>query len=314
MKIFASIIISLTLLLPITVLAQDLSNRKYLEVEGLGIDPFLIEINTQIGTTTTKKIKLTNTTNDALSFVASINDFVPNGNTGQALFLDSEKESDPRFSLNRWVTITKQPTFTIPPRGNTEVEFSITPPVNAEPGTHYGGILFGRPAEELKDSETGVQQKVGAIILVKLGKSEENVQVANFGANKKIFQKEIVNFDTLLSNEGNVHSKPKGDITIKNIFGKAIAQVPVNRDALIMLPQTHRSFLSEWDPKFEIGRFTAEEVLYYGNPKLELHSTVVFWILPFKEIGLGLLILLISGIIMYRGVKAYNSYIIKHSR
>lgn len=314
MKIFASILISLSLLSPLTVLAQDLGNRKYLEVEGLGIDPFLIEINTQVGSTTTKKIKLTNTTNDSLSFIASINDFVPNGDTGQALFLDSEKESDPRFSLNRWVTITKQPNFTIPPKGNTEVEFSITPPSDAEPGTHYGGILFGRPAGELKDSETGVQQKVGAIILVKLGKSQENVSISNFTVTKKIYQKEIVTFNTLLENEGNVHSKPKGDITIKNIFGKAIAQVPVNRDALIVLPQTQRSFISEWDPKFEIGRFTAEQVLYYGNPKLELHSTVVFWILPFKELGFGLLILLISGIIIYRGIKAYNSYIIKHSR
>lgn len=320
MKFFAYIFIVIALLLPASALAQDsnanqsLLDQGSLEVEGLGINPFLIEINGVTGSTINKTIKLTNTTNEPLSFVASINDFVPNGKTGQALFLDSDKESDPQFSLSRWITITRQPDFTIAPHGNTNVDFTIAPPIDAEPGTHYGGILFGRPATTPKESATAVQQKVGVIILVKLGKSQEEVSLTNFATSKKVYQREPVNFTTSLSNDGNVHSKPKGDITIKNTFGKPILQVPVNRDAQFLLPKTQRDFISTWMPRFAIGRYTAEEVLYYGSPKLEIRSTVVFWVLPVKEIILGVLIVLILGIIMYMAVKRYNRYIINNSK
>lgn len=315
MKFLISLFIVLALGSPASAVAQDLSTARSLQVEGLGIDPFLIEVNATVGSTIEQSIKLTNTTNEPLTFVASINDFIPNGNTGQALFLDSDKESDSQFSLSKWITITKQPTFTIPPRGTTEVDFTIIPPVDAEPGTHYGGILFGRPPGSVENSETAVQHKVGAIILVKLGKSQENISIENFKTDRKIYQSGPISFNTALSNDGNVHSKPKGDITIKNTFGKSIAQIPVNRDALIMLPETQREFASEWSPStFAIGRYTAEEILYYGNPKLEIRAQTVFWILPLKGIVGGVLIFIILGIILYVGITRYNRYIIKNSR
>lgn len=293
---------------------SKLCNAQGLQVQGLGIDPFLIELNMSVGETQTRSIALTNTTNAPLTFTASINDFVPNGITGQPQFLDSDQESDSRFSLSRWITVTRQPEFTIPPQSQTEVGFTVSVPADAEPGTHYGGVLFGQPLGEMPNSGPAVLQKAGAIILVKLGQSQEKVQVSKFFTQKTVYQKGPVEFLVSLHNFGNVHSKPKGDITIRNIFGSHVAQVPVNPDALIILPESGRDFSQNWNTKLGFGRYTAEAVLYYGSPKLELRTQTSFWIIPLQEILLGMLIVLILGIIGYIGVRRYNQYIIKQSR
>ncbi len=309
MKLFLAIL--LLVLVPGVAHSQT---SKFLEVQGLGVDPFLIEINSTAGSVEQRSITLTNTTDAPLSFIASINDFTPNGTTGQALFLDSDEESDPQYSLSQWLTITKQPNFTIPPHGNTVVEFSIAPPLDAEPGTHYGGILFGQAAGAPVNSEVSVEQKVGAIIIVKLGRSQESVHIESLKTDKGVYYNGPVNFQIELVNDGNVHSKAKGDISIRNIFGRTVKQVPVNRDAQIILPETTRDFTSSWSPKLAFGRYTAEAVLYYGSPKLELHQEVTFWVLPVKEAVIGVMLLLILCIIIYISIKRYNRYIINKSR
>lgn len=289
-------------------------SKSALEVQGLRIDPFLIELNMSPGQTTTQQIKLTNTTNSPLTFSISINDFIPNGNTGQPIFLDSDEKSDPKYSLSDWVTVTQQPQFTIPANENTQVVFSITVPEDAEPGTHYGGILFGQVAKPLDQSGAAVVHKAGSIVLVKLGKSQEQVNFEAFKVKQHFYQSGPVEFTATLNNVGNVHSKPKGDIAIRDVFGRQVTEVHVNPDALIVMPQAQRDFIQSWDVNLGFGRYTAEAVLFYGNPKIELRAATTFWIIPVKELLLVMLGLVLLGIMMIMAIRKYNIYIIKSSR
>ncbi len=319
LKLMLVILLGITILAPMPVFilpvqAQAQSEQQSLQIEGLAINPFLIEVDAGPGQTVTKQINLANTTDRPLSFVASINDFVPNGTTGQPMFLGTNEDADAKYSLGSWISITKQPQFTIPPNGETTVEFAITIPNDAEPGTHYGGILFGRPAMDLQNTGSAVQHKAGAIVIVKLGQSQEQIAIDEFISNKRVYNDASINFKTILHNPGNVHSKPKGEITIKNIFGKQVAQIPVNRDASIVLPATSREFFSEWQPRWAIGRYSADEIIYYGSPKLELHAKTVFWVLPLKLLVNTFFLVVILAIILYRGLRAYNKYIINRSR
>ncbi len=289
------------------------STGQSLQIQGLGIDPFLIEVNMAPGDSIRRSITLTNTTNEPLTFSASINDFIPNGNTGQPLFLKADEQSDPKFSISRWITVTQQPQFTIAPQEKTDIEFVINVPFNAEPGTHYGGILFGQQLGSIAGSGSVVQHKGGAIILVRLGNSDEKVVIENFKPSKDIYQSGPIDFSITLNNVGNVHSRAKGDIAIRNIWGRQVTEVPVNPDALIILPQSNRDFISQWQNKLGFGRYTAEAVLYYGSPKLELRAQTSFWIIPIRELILGVIITLILGIIGYIGIRRYNRYIINRS-
>lgn len=288
-----------------------------LQVQGLGIDPFLIELEMSPGQSHEQIITLTNTTNQPLTFSVSINDFVVNGTTGQPLFLEAHELSDPKFSLSQWITVVQQPEFTIPPQAQTKVRFAVRVPPNAEPGTHYGGLLFTQPLSSFSGSEQSgalVRHKAGAIILVKLGKSQEQIRIDSFDVEQTVYRREAVKFSTMLVNDGNVHSKPKGDITIRNLFGRTVKQVPVNRDAQIILPQTGRDFESVWNPGWRLGKYSAEAVLYYGNPKIELRAQTSFWIIPVRELAILMVSLALLAVIGYNGIKRYNKYVINRSR
>ena len=296
---------------PARTLAQQANQpAKSLAVQGLAIDPFLIEADVNPGEKNDYSITLVNTTDHALAFTVSINDFVPNGRTGQPRFLDSTETADPRYALSSWVRITKQPDFTIPPHGQTAVKFSLNPPADAEPGTHYGGILFGQAGASGAGPGSAVEQKVGAIILARLGKSQEKGAISEFFTQHAVYQSLPVDFLLTFHNYGNVHSKPKGDITIRNIFGEEVAQVPVNPDAGIVLPESERDFVSSWRPRWAFGRYTAETIMYYGNPKLEARATTAFWVIPTAPLFYGLLALLLLLALGYFGIKRYNKYII----
>ena len=66
----------------------------------------------------------------------------------------------------------------------TEIEITIAVPIDAEVGTHYGGILFGQKVGVVGGNGPQVQHKAGSIILVKLGQSQEKVALNNFFTQK----------------------------------------------------------------------------------------------------------------------------------
>jgi hypothetical protein len=317
--IFSSLLISAALIfsgsaLAMPAQAQPASSGQTLEIQGLAIDPFLIEADVTPGQSSPYAITLTNTTDGPLTFETSINDFTTNGRDGQPLFLNSSEQSDPKYSLSAWIKVTQQPQFTIPPRGQTTINFTITPPADAELGTHYGGLLFGQPKQASAGQATVVQSKVGAIILAKLGKANEQGTISQFFSQHKIYQAAPIDLVLTFHNYGNVHSKPKGDVYIRNMFGHEVVDLQVNRDANIVLPESERDFNISWNPSWALGRYTAETVLYYGNPKLEVRATTVFWVLPVFPLLAGLCIAAVFLALIYVIIKRYNRYIIKRSQ
>lgn len=143
------------------------------------------------------------------------------------------------------------------------------------------------------------------------------------------FEKFPINFAVRVTNTGNVHSKPSGKIILKNTFGQVLTRVgeevvlnptgavsgtklvdylPVNDSKGNVLPGSSRVFLQAWkgygsinysqDGKKEIvwkglgfGRYTAELQLNYAGSDLA-KQTISFWILPWKIMGGGIIILI----------------------
>lgn len=290
------------------------SAPKTLQVQGLSIDPFLIEADLTPGQSSEFGITVTNTTDAPLSFEVSINDFITNGRNGQPLFLSSTEKSDPKYSLSEWVKITQQPKFKIAPHQQTTINFTITPPIDAELGTHYGGLLFGQPEQLSRDQSTLVENKAGAIILGKLGKAQEQGIISRFFSQQSWFTSSPFDLVLAFHNFGNVHSKPKGTVVVRNMFGQQVADLPVNKDALIILPETEREFELSWRPSWAFGRYTAEAIMFFGNPKLEVRSQTSFWVLPVFPILAGVCVIIVLALGGYAAVIRYNRYIINRAK
>lgn len=306
-KRFTIFALAVWVLAPIAVNAQT----RTLSEGSLAISPFIIENSLLPGQSKKNSIAIFNLSDSPLPIAISINDFVPAGEHGSVRFLETGQVSHPSFSLASWIAITTQPNFTIPPKGQTSVEFTITVPIDAEPGTHYGGLLFSARETSPKEDNITIIKKVGAIILVGAGNTNASGIIEKFAVSKKFYTAAPVTLISAFKNAGNVHVQPKGQVAIHNMFGKVIGESHINENAQYILPGSTRTFEASFSEPWLFGRYSAELTMYYGNPKLEARGTAVFWVIPIKQLGLygGLLVLLLAA--CYIGIKCYNSWIIR---
>ncbi len=277
--------------------------------QGLTISPFLLERQLQKGQITREIIEVTNTSNQTLPVDLTVNDFVPVGDNGQQTFLEvGQRET--QFSLASWIHIKNQPKLVLGPKEKTTVEFEISVPQDAEDGGHYGAILFTFQAGNLPGTNVAVVQKLGAIILAKLGKVNEEASITGFKTGQQLYSQPPVDFLVKFKNTGNVHVKPRGGITVTNLFGRKVGTVLINQNANNVLPNSERTFEGKWQEKFAFGRFKAEGEFVYGETGQLLTAQAVFWVLPWKTVlAFGLGGFLILALLVY-GVKAYNRWLI----
>jgi len=210
-------------------------------------------------------------------------------------------EDETSFSLASWITVSPSETE-ISGKGTAIFAFSTAVPLNAEPGGHFGSIIFRLKSQGPEQSGALVAQELGALILLRVaGKAKEGASLASFRSTKKIWEKGPVEFEIRVENEGNVHLKPTGVITITNLFGRKVASFPV--DPRNVLPGAIRKSSATWDKKFLFGRYTASLALNYGSQGRVLTGATAFIGFPYRWGGLVLLGLLILAFFLYRARK-----------
>lgn len=285
---------------------------KELQVQGLVISPFTFEEHIQKGQTIERLIRVTNTTDDAVRLAVSVRDFIPVGTSGQARFLPAKDEADPHFSIVDWITITRQPEFVLQPQETTTLEFNITPPTDADETTHYGGIVFTFTDRQNTTNSAGstVLQSIGATIIAKLGKANGNGAITSFTTSKHFYTTPTASFQTNFTNSGDVHLTPKGKIEIKNWFGHLTGLGYINPNGQIVLPKTERLFTSSYKKPFMFGKYTAEAIVWFGEPKLESRKVATFWVLPVKPMIAFLCISLCIIIFGTLGLRRYKAWVI----
>ena len=73
-----------------------------------------------------------------------------------------------------------------------------------------------------------------------------NIDIREFTTDKSVYGTPFtVDFNIRVSNSGNVHIRPLGGITIKNMFGKEVANVDFNSGFASILPNSIRKFSVE---------------------------------------------------------------------
>src|SRR5690606_2559111 len=194
-----------------------------------------------------------------------------------------------------------------PPNGEQAVEVMVNVPDNAEPGGHYGSILFEQIIPQPtsgKNSEVQVATRMVSLVYFTVsGDIIEAGQVlgATDGDNStavvcglsvaKFFDHGPVPFEFLFTNTGNVHVRPKGTITIRQ-FGREVAKINVEDRAV--LPNSQRKFTTNWDRQFLIGPYEATLDLVYGTRNNTITAKASFWAFPWQVALAIVLIILIA--------------------
>ena len=265
-------ILALSTLLSTT--AQEQQNR----VE-IGFSPIVIEFSANPGETVENNIRIDNLSEKALVMEAIPKNFTPSGEEGQVELT----EDNTSYSLSDWVSVSPAQT---PIEGKSSFNFSTTiaVPENAEPGGHFGAVVFKTIPPDPGEGNSAISQEVAPLILVSVaGDVEEKASIASFNSTKNFWSSERpIKLETRIQNEGTIHIRPTGTITIKNMFGNEVASIPLPEERV--LPDAIRRIEAEWDTGFAIGRYSADISVVYGEDDQIITSSTTFVVFPYQTV------------------------------
>lgn len=291
------------------------------EAVALTVSPVRIELSGNPGTVIKDELILTNEQEGTKTFYSSFENFEATGETGTPSFVPGKE------GLASWVEAVSS--ITLGPKEEKKIPYSIAIPQDAEPGGYFAAIFWGTsPPKTEQGGQVSIGAKIGVLILLRVnGEIKEEGGILEFSTKDKqrFFSSLPVQFMYRFHNNGGDRIKPEGEITIKNIFGKILAVLPANKSEGNILPRSIRKFEIIWEKQgsskdltglkqewnnFAFGRYTAVLNLEYGATGEKAQASFSFFIIPWRLLAIGLLILAALVFLFIIGIKRYNKWII----
>lgn len=305
------------------------------QAEAITLHTLKIEASVEPGAQIVENIKLFNDQEKNLVLYPFTESFKDSGDeSGNPTFVPIDSNVD---ELPNWVIFNSE-VYNIAPGEYLEFPVIINIPKNAEPGGHYGVIFFGTvPQSESKKSGVQLGMKIGVLVIIDVaGDAKEDVTLLSFQTKdeQSLYNHLPVTFESRLENLGNVHVKPQGVITIRNLFGGIAAEIPFNNQDGNLLPDTKRKYEDIWykDLQFyDAGAVSDSNQSFFDKFKLEWNNFALgyykatvkmnvgrqaenylmadtgFWVFPWRVLLSALLLLTLLIFIF----KIYNSLVMK---
>jgi hypothetical protein len=262
----------------------------------LSVSPTVFELSANPGEVIDNTFRIVNGTEQDLLLSATPKNFLANDELGGVNLTEDETS----FTLSSWIEV-EPAQIGLVGRGSQDFKFTISIPADAEPGSHLGAIIVQTNPQDVGGTGASVAQEAGPLILVKVaGDISEEASIVDFTTTKSFYENPPITFQTRVQNNGNVHFKPSGTISIKNMFGNEVTNINLTEQNI--LPTTIRMLENEWSPGFSVGRYTAELTLIYGPNDTIVTAQTSFTIFPYKvlvPLFIGV-ILLVFFLIRYR--------------
>lgn len=267
--------------------------------------PPRLEISAKPGETIRKIVQFRNESDNTAYLAVSVKDFIVNNNTGQPDFVDARVSG--RWAASSWLKTNSS--LTVSPKVIGNLNVTINVPKDALPGGHYAGILYqnkGTPSVVGKGVGAGsaVTQVVGTLVYINVaGPITENATIQKFEV-PGFSEYGPIPFTTEINNLSDIHIKPVGQITIRNLFGQVSTQLKL--DERNVFPGASLLYTNTWAEKLLIGRFRADLEVAYGSGRA-LKATAYFWVFPWKIALIIILTIILIGLIAYLGYKKIKS-------
>jgi hypothetical protein len=268
---------------------------------GLQVHPSNFDVTIQPGVPTTQTVYLENHTDNPVPIKVNLRNFTAQGVEGGV----NLTADDTTYSLAKWISVTPE-TAVIPANSNQQFTFTITAPVNAEPGGHYGSIVFATdPSQKVTGTGAALSQQVASLILARVpGPVVEDASVTSFNTDKNFYEFGPVTFIALVKNDGGVHIQPQGEVLVKGTFGDTYN---VNLTPYNVLPGASRNVPAVLSQKLLIGKYTAQLVAAYGDKNQQLTASTEFIAFPVRYGLIVLVVILILIMLRKRIGKAFKA-------
>lgn len=293
--------------------------------------PLPISISGTPGTTLNTEIRLKNGGTKTEKLKVTLMKFSASGDEGKPAIADREPGDD----YFDWVTFSPS-VFDAAPNEWRTIKVRIDLPKTAAFGYYYAAA-FSRVDNPTPKAKTNVLLGSAAVLILaeaKVSNAKRAANIVSFTTSKKSYEFLPSKFSIKVHNSGNVHLVPGGEIIIKR-GKKEVGKVPVNKAGGNILPNSNRIFDASWNDGYpyysektengavvldkegkpvsslswnldklshlRIGKYTANLIMVYddGTKDVPLEATVSFWVIPWRLIGMALLILLVPAGAVY---------------
>ena len=265
------------------------------------IIPPKLELTAKPGEVIQDSIRLQNQTDEEATVSVKMSDFIVNNMKGTPELVSPEEAGD--WALSQWLSFNPE-TLTIPPGEQGYVSLTISVPEDALPGGRYASIYFSQPGTiEEGQTITGVGMEIWNLVLLRVeGPISEKAIVRRFQA-PRFSEYGPVEFTTELANLGDYHIRPIGAIGVKNMMGKTVATMDLEKHNIF--PGASWEYKNDWEQKWLFGRFKATLSTIYGEQNLPLTATIFFWVWPWKVslVVIGVIILIVALIFLIKYLK-----------
>lgn len=266
------------------------------QASAISISPLIFELNANPGEVLQNTVRIYNDQDYSVGVRVEVQNFLATGESGQVLVEESVPGETANFSLADWVTVSPSE-FELSPLESKIVTFTIIVPEGAEPGGHYASVLVGISGADVSSGGVGIAQKLGSLLLLNVsGDIKEELQIEEFSA-PGYSEYGPVPITLRLRNTGSVHLKPRGFISIQNMFGKEVAKLDVPQSNV--LPDSIRRISLSWGEKIQFGRYDAVLSAVYGSANEPLGGVLRFWIVPWKILAIVLIGILIVVLFLF---------------
>lgn len=186
------------------------------------------------------------------------------------------------YGLAAWTSYIDLPNeILLAPSERRPVKFKITIPDNAQPGGHYGSVLFRAKAITSTSTESGVaiSGRVGSVLMFEVsGDIKKSGEITEINAPKFISHGPI-DLSFKVRNDGNSFFLPEGRVEFKNLWRKF--------DGLweprVVFPGYDRTFKTSWPSKYYIGPVFVKVVSNMQNGPALQEKSLIIWVFPWQE-------------------------------
>lgn len=137
-----------------------------------------------------------------------------------------------------------EPTVVLAPRQQRAVPFTIKNSLTLSPGGHYISLIIrSKPQEQTDAVAQSVLPAISSFVLVrKLGGEQYNLSLSDLTfPGERIWWKLPVVAAAQFENQGNIHTVPRGQLTITDIFGRTVVEGTINESSQFVFPRSVRS-------------------------------------------------------------------------
>lgn len=268
----------------ISPLVASFSQAQAQTVRTMTVSPPRVEVSLNPGESTEGVIKIINDSNETLTFDVLMQDFIVDNTQGIPNLLPPDALSN-EYSASTWIGLESHQ-VTVPPRTRQELSYYLQVPEDARPGGHYAAVVYSPAVAETGDEGSGatVTSQIGTLFYVTVkGPIQEKADVTLFDG-PRFSEYGPIGVTTQIRNMGDNHIRPRGYITVTNMFGEQAYTSPLTERNIFPGGQGV-NYENEFGKKWMFGRYKAELLGSYGaQNNLPLAASFYFWVIPWKLI------------------------------